>query len=274
LSRENEDLDRLRGGKDEAGRREKAKREEASHWGDRVVAGRAGFDQSSPIRAFEQFVFAFAHHFVEFRERMLGFLRRFTHPLGQLDPYCARKRLRPVHVRAFAPADFEHCVELYRSNEPERFPPGILPEFERSLQSGTNLHLVIEEEGVIVGCGGISISKSREADEVWLSFGLIRPDSHRRGLGSVLLLARLSMLPERLWRIVLQAVPSSRTFYEEFGFLFHSSVHHGDRWECSFLYAYLYPDDRRLCHSLLRRAGVTFSKEQLVVPVCHVPESQ
>src|SRR5688500_2695806 len=91
---------------------------------------------------------------------MLGWLRRFTHPHGQLDPYRVRKRLRPVQVRAYAPEDYEACGELYRLNEPGRFPPGHLPEFERVLRDGKRLFLVLEHEEKIVGCGGILINQS------------------------------------------------------------------------------------------------------------------
>jgi GNAT superfamily N-acetyltransferase len=220
-----------------------------------------------------EFVLESAWQNGEFRKRMLGWLRRFTHPHGQFDPYLVRKRLRPVQVRAYTAEDFEACVELYRLNEPGRFPPGHLPEFERTLRDGKHLFLILEEEGKIVGCGGISINRYEMGVVVygiqaWLFFGLIHPQSHRRGLGSALLLARLAMLPPaEWWPISLQAVPTSRSFYETLGFRFDPTMKYEGGAECSAMCAYLNSADRKLCDTLLRDAGVTLPSIQPVVPV-------
>ena len=198
---------------------------------------------------------------------MFDWFRRFTHPLGQIDPCLARSRLRPVRIRAYAPTDFDQCVELYRLNEPDRFPPGILPEFEKALGEKHSLHLVIEDDGMLVGCGGIGIQHAPSYDGVYLSFGLIHPSRHRQGLGSTLLLARLAVLPARAWQIYLQPVPKSLTFYAHFGFVLHSWVEHPPGDQCEIHHAFLSREDQVLCRTLLDRAGADIPSAGLTVPV-------
>jgi N-acetylglutamate synthase-like GNAT family acetyltransferase len=133
------------------------------------------------------------------------------------------------------------------------------------------LYLVIEVEGMLVGCGGISIDRWPTQNCGSLVFGLIHPGYHRRGLGSTLLLARLALLPAKAWRINLQAVPASRSFYEMFGFLLYSTVKHVTGEECAALCAYLSAEDQALCRVLLERARIGLPSGNLVVPVRDVP---
>lgn len=199
---------------------------------------------------------------------MFAWFRRFTHPLGQIDPVLAQRRLRPVRVRAYTPPDFDRCIELYRLNERGRFPEGILPEYESWLREEGALKLVVEDQGVLVASGGIVIQRTSIAEMANLCFGLVHPEHHRRGLGSALLLARMAFLPSEAWRIFLQAVPSSRTFYEEFGFQRVSDVKLPSGETMTFLSAYLSPDDRELSRTLLQRARVELPAADLIVPVC------
>jgi [ribosomal protein S18]-alanine N-acetyltransferase len=210
---------------------------------------------------------ATSHWASELWARIREWHRRLNYFPGQFNPYVARKRLRPVHIRPYVPADLDACLELYRLNEPGRFPPGILPEFETYLREGLALFLVIEEEGTIVGCGGIQFVRGPESEHAHLVFGLIHPERRQSGLGSVLLLARLTTLPDEEWIIGLDAVPSSRSFYERFGFVYFMTVSYDDDWEGTVLWVSLSRTDCKLSETFLAGAGVTLARDGLVVPV-------
>jgi hypothetical protein len=66
-----------------------------------------------------------------------------------------------------------------------------------------------------------SINNQRCSINAVLSYGLIHPDHHGKGLGTALLLARLAMIPTELFPLVvgLSAVPTSQGYYERFGFV-------------------------------------------------------
>jgi hypothetical protein len=81
-------------------------------------------------------------------------LRRFTYAFSEIDPYIVRRRRRPALLRPYQPSDYEACINLYKANEPRRFPSGGLPAFEESLLgSSGSAYLIVENAGQIVGCG-------------------------------------------------------------------------------------------------------------------------
>jgi N-acetylglutamate synthase-like GNAT family acetyltransferase len=192
---------------------------------------------------------------------MLCWLQRFLanpdkprrNPCFDLDP--VRGRMKAARIRIYHPDDFAACRELYVLNESGRFPPGILPEFEAALQSKSLLFLGAEREGEICGCGGIAIHPGCRAA---LAFGLIHPQRQGQGLGTILLLARLALLPDDNWLLYLTSVPASRAFYEQFGFREWSGqklkLKSGE--ELPSFITFLSPDLRSQCASLLAQAGV------------------
>src|SRR5690349_5919767 len=66
---------------------------------------------------------------------MLGWLRRLFHPSDMIDFDLACGRIAAAKVQLYSPEDFDSCCELYRLNEPGRFPLGHLPDYEKALQS-------------------------------------------------------------------------------------------------------------------------------------------
>ena len=201
---------------------------------------------------------------------MFGWLQRIFRPRNKFDLDPARRRMRPVRVRLFAPGDFETCIDLYRLNEPDRFPPGILPQFERSLQDGTALYLVIEDVGRVIACGGVYVVRAAHIEIGFLSFGLVHPERHNQGFGTTLLLARLALLPEDVSVVALLPVPASESFYRRFGFRERGRVKATDG---NAYLAYAAPvcrDDLEECRILLDRAGVQLPEGDIAVPVREV----
>src|SRR5262245_436440 len=72
-----------------------------------------------------------------------------------LNPTLWKSRLSPMRFRRYQPDDLLQCVELYRLNEPGRFPPGMLKYYWEILADQSVYFLVLENDGRIVATGGI-----------------------------------------------------------------------------------------------------------------------
>ena len=59
-----------------------------------------------------------------------------------------------------------------------------------------------------------------------LSFGMVLPDYQRQGIGTTLLLARLSLIPQTRdsWIVCMTSVGGSDSFYRRYGFRFVANV--------------------------------------------------
>ncbi len=203
---------------------------------------------------------------MRFHLLMFDWFRRMTRREGWLEASGARRRMRPSQVRLYTPADFEDCVELYRLNEPNRFPAEDLPNFEKALHAGNALRFVIEEGGSLLGCGAVQVQNTERGDFAVLSYGLVHPQWHGRGIGSTLLVARIAVIPKEIPVVALMTVPASRSFYESYGFCQRASMNVRGA-ELPLCYARICPDDIQYCQSLLARAGVKLPAHALNVPV-------
>ncbi|MEK0450262.1 MAG: hypothetical protein RL088_2530 [Verrucomicrobiota bacterium] len=125
-------------------------------------------------------------------------------------------------LRRYCAADFDTCVDIYRLNEPGRFPTGAqyIEEFSGELRDGRTLFVVCEVDGIVRGCGGIARIRERP-DLVSLTYGMVHPSYHGKGFGTVMLLGRLSLLPTdggATWIPCMATVDASAPFYARFGF--------------------------------------------------------
>ncbi len=121
-------------------------------------------------------------------------------------------------ARAIRSEDIDACIELMRGNVPRYFTEGELDEFAGWLSAGRSPFLVVEEGGEIVACGGYRIDDTR--GEAGLTWGMVRRDRQRHGLGSLLLAERLAMIAReaQVRAVVLDTSQLSRPFYERHGF--------------------------------------------------------
>jgi GNAT superfamily N-acetyltransferase/ribosomal protein L40E len=173
-----------------------------------------------------------------------------------------RRPLPKCRVRPYRESDFEQCAELYRLNQPERFPPGYYDEFCQSLRDGKTMFFVTEEDGCIRGiCGFFMYPAPRVL--AWLCFGLVHPDFHGRGFGTVQLLARLAHLPRRMvrWKVLMQTVEKSESFYARFGFrgALTPDKNGNALW---LLGVEIRMRDILNCRRILAAAGVSFATEK------------
>lgn len=185
-----------------------------------------------------------------------GLRHRPTAAAGEFDLAATADRVRPCEVQPYTHEDFSRCCELYRLNEPNQLPPDAIGEFESSLKNSPSSFITLKIDGEIVGVGGLNTS--RDDGYRILKYGLIDPNHHRKGLGTTLLLARLSQLSpdEPYHAIVLWAVPSSVGFHEQYGFLACAREEfHG--MELKLMTAVLTKDTLLQCRALLRSSSIS-----------------
>ena len=129
------------------------------------------------------------------------------------------RRLVPCTVRDYTPADHDACVAVYQSNTGVAYTEGVLEECLRFLDEGTSYQLVLEREGRVVGCGGLELRG--EGPYAHLIFGCIHRDFQRRGLGSTLLAARLSLIEHagESYALQLEAGADVAPFFAQAGFV-------------------------------------------------------
>src|ERR1700727_2222695 len=88
-----------------------------------------------------------------------------------IDPWPARGRIPRLELSPMAGADIGTCLELYRLNEPGRFPPNLIAEYQRTLEEGTAF-LIARIDGVVVGSAGLMRFGSHLKRGIGLVFGL------------------------------------------------------------------------------------------------------
>ena len=124
-----------------------------------------------------------------------------------------------VSVRPYAPQDRMACLAIFDGNTPDYFGPSERTEFAAFLDAASVNYLVLETAtGVIVGCGGYYVKSS--GGVAGLAWGMVDRAWHKRGLGRVLLDARLALL-RRFPDAALVRVNTSqhsRGFFERCGF--------------------------------------------------------
>jgi N-acetylglutamate synthase-like GNAT family acetyltransferase len=122
-----------------------------------------------------------------------------------------------MEIRDYQSSDFEACLRLFDSNAPEHFAPGERCAFEAFLAAPTGTYYVMENDGELLGCGGFA----RENDPalVSLTWGLIRRDLHRQGLGRFLLFYRLREIGKLpgVNSVRLSTTTRSQGFFERAG---------------------------------------------------------
>ncbi len=120
-------------------------------------------------------------------------------------------------VREYQPTDLDACLEIYRSNLAE-YLPDTIELFETHLSEPFSYFLVVESASAILACGGLDMQA--DSNEAAFTFGMVRRDSHRLGLGSLLTLTRLGLLDgEHDPAFVgLETTLAVEPFYRRFGF--------------------------------------------------------
>jgi N-acetylglutamate synthase-like GNAT family acetyltransferase len=184
-----------------------------------------------------------------------------------LHPAVWEGRLSPITFRRLQESDIPACLEIYKLNEPGRFPEGVIAKYEQCLRDQSSYFMVAEKNGRVVATGGISYFQKPHL--VMLCFGLIRPENQRAGIGAASLLARLALLKQDqpAYRVLICAVTKSFGYYQRFGFqLFGTWPDHQGKDHPLGALTVTYEEVQQ-CRKLLTDHGISFPQDEDQVPL-------
>lgn len=131
-------------------------------------------------------------------------------------------KLVTCRIREFHSDDFDACLEIRRSNEPDFLEPDSFNAFAEFLTQGTSYLLVAEVGGRVVAFAAMELTG--ESNSAKVIHDMVHRDFHRQGIGSTLLAARLSLLEaeeDKPVPVFLRAKPAAAAFYSTYGFALH-----------------------------------------------------
>ena len=121
-------------------------------------------------------------------------------------------------IRLYKTTDKKHLVELIRINTPNYFAPSEEKDFIEYLDHLLEDYFVFEEDEKIVGCGGINYFL--ENNSARISWDMIHPDFHGKGIGKKLTHHRINKIKENpnINLIVVRTSQLANKFYGKMGF--------------------------------------------------------
>ena len=154
---------------------------------------------------------------------MRNVFRKLVYGGPLFDYYRFSRPLPSTRIREYVPGDYDRCSEIYSKNEVGRFPEGYLEKYQKHLEDNESIVIVLEEDSGVVGTGGICLHDyTDDISMAALSFGLIDPSYHGKGLGTMLMCARLCFLdPRSSWHLIMTSVGNgTEIFFKNLGFRF------------------------------------------------------
>ena len=121
-------------------------------------------------------------------------------------------------IRLYTPSDYSQIIELFRLNTPGYFSPDEEESLIEYLNNHIQYHYVAEIEGMIIGCGGYTVSK--DGSTAHIAWDIVHPDSHGKGIGGNLTSLRIEEIKkiESVQTLVVRTSQMAYKFYEKFGF--------------------------------------------------------
>ncbi len=121
-------------------------------------------------------------------------------------------------IRAYSQQDFEAVVGLFEANSPTFFDSSEKQDFVHYLLHEREDYFVVEKENNIIGAGGVNYP-SNKYPNTSLSWGMIHPKFHRKGIGRKLTIYRLKHLQKQnISNVVVRTSQLTAVFYEKLGF--------------------------------------------------------
>lgn len=121
-------------------------------------------------------------------------------------------------IRAYKIEDKEQLIRLLQKNIPNYFHPSEELEYTNYLEKEIEDYFVFEEDGVPIGAGGINYQL--EINTAYISWDLIDPKYHGKGLGKQLVQYRINHIKRNpsIATITVRTSQLTYLFYEKMGF--------------------------------------------------------
>lgn len=129
-----------------------------------------------------------------------------------------------ISIRQYIPADKEVILSLLRLNTPAFFALSEEKALDEYLDNHSAHYFVVESDGRIIGSGGINFSDDMTSARI--SWDIIHPEFHGKGVGSNLVRHRLEKIKEfaDVRTIVVRTSHVAFGFYEKQGFVLKKVV--------------------------------------------------
>lgn len=121
-------------------------------------------------------------------------------------------------IRAYHPKDKEKVLKLIRLNTPRYFAPVEEHDLALYLDSDADHYFLVEENDEVIAAGGLN--PFPEENLVRLSWDLVHPDFHGKGIGRQLIRYRIGEI-QKLFEVKEIQVRTTQLvcgFYEKMGF--------------------------------------------------------
>ena len=135
-------------------------------------------------------------------------------------------------IRNYTPADKDQLLELIRLNTPAYFSASEEQDFSNYLDEEREDYYVVEQEGKVVGCGGINYIPAEQTAVI--SWDMFHPQVQGKGLGRQLVLHRIEKVKTApLYnRLIVRTSQHTDEFYLKMGFQLKEVVK--DYWAPGF----------------------------------------
>lgn len=121
-------------------------------------------------------------------------------------------------IRKYVPGDESIVLSLMESNTPDYFHPEETADLVGYLRNEIESYFVVEKEGRVIASGGYNWFP--ESDCARISWDLVHPSFHGKGIGSLLTHFRIQQIQKNLPAREIQVRTTQHTykFYEKLGF--------------------------------------------------------
>src|SRR5215510_10334224 len=122
-----------------------------------------------------------------------------------------------MKIRSYSVVDRDACLQILGGNTPEFFIPRDRDDLTNFLDQLPGPYYIVEKAGTIAACGGWAMDDDQIAALTW---GMVRRDLHRQGIGRFLLHHRLNAIRDdgRARLVRIRTVQLVQGFYECEGF--------------------------------------------------------
>jgi len=123
-----------------------------------------------------------------------------------------------LKIRAYIPTDKAAVLQLFDWNTPKYFHETERAGLVHYLEHETEDYFVVEEQGEIVGAGGINYEPQSKA--AIISWDIIKPTEHGKGIGTKLTQHRIQHINTKpdVEKIIVRTSQHTNEFYEKMGF--------------------------------------------------------